>query len=241
MKIHHAVETRTLGCIFGELVDGDSLRQHLARGRMTVAAAMRCIQDVLRGLAHVHATGVLHRDIKPSNLILRRSDRRVVLVDFGIARLPASDLTRMGDQMGTAHYVSPEQWRGDEIDIRTDIYAAGATFYHLLTGRPPYGGAPEHALMQKFHTDAPRPSSLVPDVPVALDQVVAEAMAFKPAYRYRTSEEFAVAIARAAAEAPDFARSSGAPVRRTERRSRQGIEARKQGGLLRDLAELFMD
>jgi serine/threonine protein kinase len=244
MKILYDGETDTLGYIVGELVDGASLRSLVAGGRgMPVDEALRCMQGLLRALAHVHAKGVVHRDVKPSNAIRRFADNRVVLVDFGIARLPDSDLTLPEAILGTAHFVSPEQWSGQDIDARTDIYAAGATFYHLLTGRPPYGGAPEYALMQKMRADPPPPSSMAAGVPAAFDRIIAAAMAFNRAFRYATAEEFAGAIARAAGELADATQPQAPPPRRraSPGPAKKPAPARRRSNMWRDLAELFLE
>ena len=123
-----------------ELLDGQSLREAAARGRMPAARAIRCILQVCDGLAAAHAKGIVHRDLKPGNIILTR-DGRAVLVDFGIAKTLTDDaggqstfVTTAGGVMGTPQYMSPEQVRGLRVDHRSDIFSLGIVLFELLSG-----------------------------------------------------------------------------------------------------------
>jgi tRNA A-37 threonylcarbamoyl transferase component Bud32/tetratricopeptide (TPR) repeat protein len=121
------------GWLVMELVEGESLRDRMEKGRLEPALVARVAAQVLAALECAHAAGVIHRDIKPSNIMIGADDR-VKLVDFGVARLVDVDVTRTGDQVGTPAYMAPEQVRGAAIDARTDLYSLGATLYELVVG-----------------------------------------------------------------------------------------------------------
>src|SRR6187549_320676 len=117
--------------------------------------------DVLRALEYAHGRGVIHRDMKPSNVLVRESDGSATVMDFGIAKMTTSTkLTATGQTMGTVRYMSPEQVRGQEVDLRTDIYSLGATLYESLTGETPFDGNTHFDIMSKHLSELPRRPSL---------------------------------------------------------------------------------
>ncbi len=120
------------GWLVMELVEGESLRETVARGPSAPALVRRIAEQVLAALDAAHAAGVVHRDIKPSNIIIDRAGK-ITLVDFGVARLVDAELTRTGESLGTPAYMAPEQVRGTTVDERTDLYGLGATLYELVT------------------------------------------------------------------------------------------------------------
>ena len=144
-----------------EFVDGRSLGSHLRERRFTEAEAIGIARQVCKALAVAHAEGLIHRDIKPDNLMLTTRGE-VKLVDLGIAKRLDEDqaITQTGHSMGTPHYISPEQIRGQkDIDARADIYSLGATLYHLVTGHTPYQGS-SGAVVMSMHLVEPLPDPL---------------------------------------------------------------------------------
>ena len=190
------VEGTVVPYIVMELVRGTDLKALLAsRGRLTVTEIARVMNDLLAALQHAHERGVVHRDIKPGNLMLCDDDGRLKVADFGIAKTADSELTRTGELLGTAAYMSPEQVTGAPVDLRTDIYAAGVILYQVLTGEPPFSGGSTTSVIQKILNQEPvAPSVLNVTIPRALDAVVQQAMAKKPAARFASAAAFARAI-----------------------------------------------
>jgi serine/threonine-protein kinase len=200
-RIQHenVVRTRAFGSYSGrpyivmELLEGEDLDRRIARdGRLSLPAALDLLRPLSAALEAAHERGVIHRDLKASNVFLARqgAGHRVVLLDFGIAKLArhegldTSDLTGSRQAIGTPSCMAPEQVRGDEVDARTDVYALGVLTYHLLTGRLAFDD-PSPTMVQYLHVHArrPRPSALAPIDP-AIDDVVCRAMATLPAHRY---------------------------------------------------------
>ncbi|MEO7105170.1 MAG: protein kinase [Rhodoferax sp.] len=181
-----------------EFIEGQDLKHHLANGaRFSVRSSIVMVHDLLMALDHAHRQNVVHRDIKPANLLIELSGR-VKLTDFGVARIQEPDethLTQVGGAVGTPKYMSPEQAKGLRGDSRSDVFSAGVVLYELLTGVLPFDGENQFAVIHKIvgHDPAP-PSSLNPDVPVAMDEVMARAMAKNPDERYATAREFGLAL-----------------------------------------------
>ncbi|MEZ4399900.1 MAG: serine/threonine-protein kinase [Kofleriaceae bacterium] len=170
-----------------ELLRGTDLGAVIdARGRFELAECLRVLEPLCAAVDVAHRAGVVHRDIKASNVLVCDGGARVVLVDFGIAKLleggPA-ELTASRQALGTPASMAPEQIRGEPVDARTDVYALGALAYHLLTGRTPFADA-SVTMSQYLHLHAarPRPSAHAPLAP-AIDEVVTRAMATEPARR----------------------------------------------------------
>ena len=168
-----------------EFVPGGSVADLLAKeGKLEWKRATRFLHEVCQGLAAAHAVGVIHRDIKPENL-LRTNDDHVKITDFGLAKAldaaaqPALNLTRPGNVLGTPLYMSPEQFSGVGVDHRADLYSAGATYYHLLTGERPYATATNLMQIMFAHSTGPilNPVDVVPDLPAECAAVVARSMA----------------------------------------------------------------
>jgi serine/threonine-protein kinase len=177
-----------------EFVEGRSLKSLLnARERLPLPHVLRVMEDVLAGLEHSHAKGVVHRDIKPANIMLT-PEGRAKIADFGIARLEDSDLTQTGMVLGTPAYMSPEQFMGEAVDARSDLYAAGVVLYELLTGKRPFAVGTSSGMQKALQSTPPRPSSVTPGVPPTLDAVVARAMARRPQDRYPDAATFASAL-----------------------------------------------
>jgi serine/threonine protein kinase len=176
-------------------------------------AVARVGLQAAEALAHAHAQGVLHRDIKPANLLLDERGE-VWVTDFGLARQEGSDLTRVGDVVGTLRYMAPERLEG-RSDARGDVYSLGLTLYELLTLRTPFAGTDDHArLVRRVAQEAqPAPRRIDPRIPRDLETVVQKATARDPAHRYATAAEFAEDLGRFLADQPVRARRVSAPER----------------------------
>ena len=188
-------ETDEVAFIVMEFVQGSSLKEMLdANLRLPVAEAVRIMDSVLAGLAYSHGRGVIHRDIKPANVMVAAPDGQAKIADFGIARIESSSMTQAGTVMGTPAYMSPEQFMGQVVDQRTDIYSCGIMLYQLLAGERPYEGSMTSIMHKVMTTTPPAPSELTVTSPRTLDRVVARAMARRPEDRYADAAEFAEAL-----------------------------------------------
>ncbi len=181
-----------------EYVPGRTLKELLReRGRFSPATALDIMTGVLDGLAAAHASGIVHRDVKPENVLLT-PDGRVKVADFGLARAQAAaGHTRAGLLIGTVAYLPPEQVTGDSAGPRGDVYSAGVVLFELLTGRPPFSGdTPLSVAYQHVNSGVPAPSSVMPGIPAAVDQLVLAATSRDPAQRPANAGEFAHAVRR---------------------------------------------
>ena len=179
-----------------EYIHGRTLRQLLReRGWFSPAAALDIMTGVLDGLAAAHKSGIVHRDVKPENVLLT-ADGRVKVADFGLARAQAAaGQTRAGLLIGTVAYVPPEQVSGEVTGPSGDVYSAGVMLFELLTGRQPFrGDTPLSVAYQHVNQDVPAPSSLMPGIPAAVDQLVLAATSRDPARRPADAAEFARAV-----------------------------------------------
>jgi serine/threonine protein kinase/Tol biopolymer transport system component len=170
--------------------DGETLKQRLQRGPLPIDEALETAQQVARGLVKAHRHGIVHRDIKPANLMIT-TDEIVKILDFGIAKLAgAAGLTRIGSSLGTPGYMSPEQARGDEVDPRTDVWSLGAVLYEMVTGRRPFRGEHDQAVLYALFNLEPEPvAQLRPDAPPELVRIIGRMLAKDPDQRYLTAAE----------------------------------------------------
>ena len=180
-----------------EFVDGESLSARLHReGRLAPDRAVAILKQVASALAKAHAAGICHRDIKPANLLLT-ADGRAKIADFGVARRGADDDPHAGLVVGTALYLPPELAAGRPADFRSDLYSLGATFYHLLAGRPPYEGKTAIALVVKHAQGGFAPlEEVAPGVPLALCRVIQRLMLREPDDRYASATDLLAALDR---------------------------------------------
>ena len=198
-------------------IEGESLEQRLDReGRLPLADVVAIVREVADALAYAHANGVVHRDVKPANVLI--DGAHVVVADFGVAKaialavgewerserltdatgLPVG-LTMAGFVLGTPAYMSPEQARADAVDARSDVYSLGCMTFEMLTGHLPF---PEYDLEAVAdRTTSPAPSSICPDLPVAIDAVLARALAPQREERFQSTTALAQALSDAAASA----------------------------------------
>ncbi len=199
VAVHEYGEEAGLAYIVMAFVDGPTLKAVLDRQeRLALPAVARVMQGLLAGLGYSHAQGVVHRDIKPANILLA-ADGSARIADFGIARIAAGGLTQAGTLLGTPAYMAPEQFLGEPVDARADLYAAGVVLYQLLTGDRPFDGSVTAVMHKALHTEPPPPSCLAVTVPPALDGVVARAMAKRPQDRFPSADTFAAALRAACA------------------------------------------
>lgn len=187
-------ETDDIAYIVMEFVEGRSLKSVIDQERrLPPAEAVEIMSQVLAGLGYSHANGVIHRDIKPANMMIT-ADGRVKIADFGIARIESSSMTSVGTVMGTPAYMPPEQFLGEPVDARSDIYAAGVMLFHLLTGERPYEGSMTSIMHRVLNAEAPPLASTKAGTPRAFDRVIATAMARAPADRFPSAGAFATAL-----------------------------------------------
>ncbi len=178
-----------------EFVKGRELQDYFeANERFELSATTRIMGEILAALGHAHDHGVVHRDIKPANLIVL-DDGRVKVADFGIARVEKSELTQVGTVMGTPSYMSPEQFMGQTVDGRSDLFSCGVILYQFLTGERPFTGNTTTIMYKVLREEPLAPSTLNGSLPGGFDAVVRKAMAKSPDQRFQSAAEFAEAIA----------------------------------------------
>ncbi|HEX8844439.1 MAG TPA: protein kinase [Pyrinomonadaceae bacterium] len=192
--------------IASELIEGENLRATLKRGRLGIGEALEIAIQVAGALAYAHEHGVVHRDIKPEN-IMQRPDGYVKVLDFGIAKLTerkregmedsleaptrAKVLTSPGMLMGTAHYMSPEQARGKEVDARTDVWSLGVVLYEMVTGTRPFDGETTSDVVSLILQRDPLPlPQHLPDAPAELERIIRKALNKSLDERYQTAKDF---------------------------------------------------
>ena len=181
-----------------ELLEGLDLREAIRRRALGhFGRKMEVMQQLCEGLAFAHAHGVVHRDLKPGNIKIQPSGH-VKILDFGLARLGASEITRTGTVMGTPHYMSPEQVRGEKADARSDVFSLGALFYEILSGHRAFEADSVHQVLQAILEKEPEPlRRRAPDTPPALAAVTERALAKSPSGRFKDAGEMGQALAQA--------------------------------------------
>lgn len=186
-----------------EYVQGRELRDFFeANERFPLKQVERLMVEMLDALEHAHSKGVTHRDMKPANLIVL-ADGHVKVADFGIARLETSELTQAGTILGTPAYMSPEQFMGQTVDGRSDLFSCGVILYQFLTGEKPFTGNTTTIMYKVLREEPLPPSTLNLTLPAAWDAVVKKAIAKVPADRFQSAKEFADAIRSAAVRRAD--------------------------------------
>ena len=202
--IHEVIETAEHShCIVMEYIDGITLREEISKGRMKVSEALDISIQIASAISAAHAAGVVHRDIKLDN-IMARHDGYVKVLDFGLAKLTErseasgsetetrklSDRTTPGLVMGTVAYMSPEQARGLPVDSRTDIWSLGVVIYEMVTGQKPFSGKTPTDVIVSIASEEPQPlTSVSPETPEKLDQIVGKALAKNVERRYQTADQ----------------------------------------------------
>jgi non-specific serine/threonine protein kinase len=188
--IHEIDERQGQSFIAMECVEGESLKTKIESGPLKLDDAIGLIIQVAEGLHEAHEKGIVHRDIKSANIMLT-SKGQAKITDFGLAKLPGrTKLTKTGSTVGTLAYMSPEQAQGVEVDHRSDIWSLGVVFYELLTGKTPFKGDHEAAMVYSImNQDAPPLREQTPEVPAELDSIVAKMLQKNPDDRYASTEE----------------------------------------------------
>lgn len=191
VKIYDVGFTDEIQFIVMEYIDGITLKEFIdQQGVLRWKDALHFVTQILRALQHAHDKGIVHRDIKPQNIMLF-SDGTIKVMDFGIARFARIDGKTLSDKtIGSVHYISPEQARGDMTDERSDIYSVGVMLYEMLTGKKPFDGDnPVAIALKHMEENAVSPRDIMPSIPEALEEIVIHAMDREPARRYQSAAE----------------------------------------------------
>jgi len=177
-----------------EFIDGIALNTHLHdQQRHQLAQVIGWMRQLLAALHYAHGKGVVHRDVKPANLIIT-ADNQVKVTDFGIARIDSSVLTQTGLMIGTPSYMSPEQFCGNLVDGRSDVFSAGIVLYQLLTGERPFSGSATMVMQQILNQTPMPPSSLNPTLDPQLDAIISQALAKRPDERFDSALDFLIEL-----------------------------------------------
>ena len=181
----------TVQYIVMEYIDGITLKEYIGQqGAVKWKETIHFTVQILRALQHAHDNGIVHRDIKPQNVMLLQ-DGTIKVMDFGIARFARENGRTVADKaIGSVHYISPEQARGEQTDERTDIYSVGVIMYELLTGQVPFDGdTPVSIAIKQMQQEPALPTSINPGVPVGLEEITLRAMQKEPELRYQSASE----------------------------------------------------
>jgi TolB-like protein/Tfp pilus assembly protein PilF len=208
VTVYEIGEDHSIHYIVSELIEGETLRERLTRGRMELSEAVDVAIQVASALAAAHQAGVVHRDIKPENIMLR-PDGYVKVLDFGIAKLAEQELpvttpkdealllveTNLGSILGTARYMSPEQACGAQVDKRSDIWSLGVVLYEMVTGHVPFTGDTSREVMSSILEKEPPPlTHYITQTPVELQQIVSKTLRKDRAQRYHSAHELLEAL-----------------------------------------------
>src|SRR6266536_2044527 len=208
LTVYEIGEDHSTYYIASELIEGETLRQRLMRGRMQLSEAVEIAIQVASALAAAHETGIVHRDIKPENIMLR-PDGYVKVLDFGIAKLAEQEVpvtistdeamllveTNLGSILGTVRYMSPEQAYGAPVDKRTDVWSLGVVLYEMVTGHAPFTGeTPGEVMASILGTEPPPLTSYVAHTPAELEQIVSKALYKEREERYQSAHELLEAL-----------------------------------------------
>ena len=202
VTIHDISNDQGIDFLVLEHIPGVTLKQRIAEGPLGFDLLLRCASQTVAALAAAHMAGIIHRDIKPANIMIT-AERQIKVLDFGLAKLSAPDssdnveLTTPGLVLGTVAYMSPEQTRGESMDVRSDIFSLGAVLYEAATGRQPWTGRSTLELMHAIATEEPAELfTLRPEVPSAFAALVARCLRKSPGERFQTMAEIAAALDR---------------------------------------------
>jgi len=190
VQVYDVSTSESANFIVMELIDGISLKQYMEKkGVLNWKETLHFSMQIAKGLEHAHSRGIVHRDIKPHNIMVLKNGS-VKVMDFGIARVMNKSNTLTKEALGSVHYISPEQAKGGHTDNRSDLYSLGVVMYEMMTGRPPYDGESAVAVaIQHINGGAPMPSSLNPNIPAGLEQIIMKGMSLEIRDRYVSATE----------------------------------------------------
>ena len=190
VQVYDVSSTESANFIVMELIDGISLKQYMEKkGVLNWKETLHFAMLIAKGLEHAHSRGIVHRDIKPHNVMVLKNGS-VKVMDFGIARVMSKTNTLTKEALGSVHYISPEQAKGGWVDNRSDLYSLGVVMYEMMAGRPPYDGeSPVAVAIQHINGGAPLPSTLNPNIPRGMEQIIMKAMALDVRDRYSSATE----------------------------------------------------
>ncbi len=190
VQVYDVSSTDNANYIVMELIDGISLKQYMEKkGVLNWKETLHFSMQIAKGLEHAHSRGIVHRDIKPHNIMVLKNGS-VKVMDFGIARVMNKSNTLTKEALGSVHYISPEQAKGGHTDNRSDIYSLAVVMYEMMTGRPPYDGESAVSVaIQHINGGAPMPSTLNPNIPGGLEQIIMKGMALDVRDRYASATE----------------------------------------------------
>ncbi len=193
VKVYDVSFGETLQYLVMEYVEGITLKEYIERqGKLEIREAVHFVVQILRALQHAHDKGIVHRDIKPQNIMLL-PNATIKVADFGIARFSRAESRNINETsaIGSVHYISPEQARGEYTDGRADIYSVGVVLYEMLTGQLPFESENDISVaIMQMQDEAVHPRELNPAIPIGLEQIVLRAMQKDPADRYQSAAEF---------------------------------------------------
>ncbi len=190
VSVYDVSTSITADYIVMELIDGITLKQYMEKkGVLNWKETLHFAIQIAKALEHAHSRGIVHRDIKPHNVMVLKNGS-VKVTDFGIARMMSKGNTLTKEALGSVHYISPEQAKGGRVDNRSDIYSLGVVMYEMMSGRPPYDGeSPVAVAIQHINGGAAMPSTLNPNIPGGLEQIIMKAMAHETADRYASATQ----------------------------------------------------
>ena len=190
VQVYDVSSSEHANFIVMELIDGITLKQYMEKkGTLNWKETLHFAIQIAKALEHAHSRSIVHRDIKPHNVMVLKNGS-VKVTDFGIARVMSKSNTLTKEALGSVHYISPEQAKGGWVDNRSDLYSLSVVMYEMMTGRPPYDGeSPVAVAIKHINGGAPMPSTLNPNIPRGLEQIIMKGMALDAKDRYASATE----------------------------------------------------
>jgi serine/threonine protein kinase len=217
----HDIDETTDGQMFivMDCYEGETLKKKIERGPLKIEEVIDVAIQIAQGLSEAHAHGILHRDVKPANILITKSGVAKI-VDFGLAKLSGSTkLTKTGSTLGTVAYMSPEQLQGTDVDARADIFSLGVVLYEMLTGKTPFRGDHEAALMYSIVNEEPTPiQKHLPEISSEFVHILNRALEKDPGHRYQSVAEMVIDLRRLKKETSRVYRSSSVGVTTSTKR-----------------------